>query len=412
MKERQAVVRELGKGYRQKTKKERGLIVDELVRLTGYNRAYACRALRQGGCTGRRKPQTRSRAKTYGPEVLVPLRKIWATLDGIAGKRLAPFLPEMVAVMEREGELNLSAEVREKLLRISAATIDRLLAPDRRRLMIRGRARTKPGTLLKHQIPIRTFASWDEGRPGFLEVDLVSHDGGRPVGDWIQTLSATDVASGWTETRACKNKAQLHVFAALLHIRRALPFPLLGLDSDNGSEFINNHLRRYCEQEEISFTRSRPYRKNDACFVEQKNWHVVRRTVGYVRYDTEEELALLNELYSLLRLMTNFFSPQMKLRQKTRDGARVTKRYDQAKTPYQRLLEAGALTQKAEERLGALYLSLNPAQLQRKIGAIQKRLRILAIAKLETMRKEAIATEDLEHLLAEEAIPELEYILT
>jgi hypothetical protein len=208
---------------------------------------------------------------------------------------------------------------------------------------------------LKHQIPIRTFASWDEGRPGFLEVDLVSHDG--------------------------------------------------------GSEFINNHLRRYCQQEEITFTRSRPYRKNDACFVEQKNWHVVRRTVGYVRYDTEEELTLLNELYSLLRLMTNFFSPQMKLREKTRDGSRVTKRYDQAKTPYQRLQEAGALTQRAEERLGALYLSLNPAQLQRKIGVIQKRLRILAVAKLETMRKEAIATEDLEHLLAEATIPEVEYIL-
>jgi hypothetical protein len=412
MKERQAVVRELGKGYRQKTKKERGLIVDELVRLTSYNRAYACRALRDAGRTGRREPRSRSRRKTYGPEVLVPLRKIWATMDGIAGKRLAPFLPEMVAVMEREGELHLSPEVREKLLRISAATIDRLLGPDRRRLVIRGRSRTKPGTLLKHQIPIRTFASWDEGRPGFLEVDLVSHDGGRPVGDWIHTLSATDVASGWTETRACKNKAQVHVFAALLHIRRALPFPLLGLDSDNGSEFINDHLRRYCEQKKITFTRSRPYRKNDACFVEQKNWHVVRRTVGYVRYDTEEELTLLNELYSLLRLMTNFFSPQMKLREKTRDGARVTKRYDQAKTPYQRLLEASALTEKAEERLDGLYLSLNPAQLQRKIGGIQNRLRTLAVAKLDTMRKEAIGTEDLQYLLAEGAIPELEYILT
>ncbi len=231
-------------------------------------------------------------------------------------------------------------------------------------------------------------------------------------GDWIHTLSATDVASGWTETRACKNKAQVHVFAALIQIRRALPFPLLGLDSDNGSEFINNQLLRYCEQEEITFTRSRPYRKNDACFVEQKNWHVVRRTVGYVRYDTEEELALLNELYSLLRLMTNFFSPQMKLREKTRDGARVTKRYDQAKTPYQRLLEAAALTEKAEERLDALYLSLNPVEIQRKIGRIQQRLRTLAVAKLDTMRKEVIATEDLEYILTEATIPELKYILT
>jgi hypothetical protein len=240
MKERQAVLRELGKGYRKKTKKERGLIVDELVRLSGYNRAYACRALRQAELLSKGKPRPRARAKTYGPEVLVPLRKIWATLDGIAGKRLAPFLPEMVAVMEREGELDLSPEVREKLLRISAASIDRLLAADRRRLVIRGRTHTKPGTLLRHQIPVRTFASWDEDRPGFLEVDLVSHDGGRPVGDWVQTLSATDVASGWTETRACKNKAQLHVFSALLHIRRALPFRLLGIDSACYESFVNS----------------------------------------------------------------------------------------------------------------------------------------------------------------------------
>lgn len=412
MQERQAVTRELAKGYRQKTKKERGLIVDELVRLTGYNRTYACRVLREGACAGRQAPRTRTRRKTYGPEVLVPLRKIWATMDGIAGKRLAPFLPEMVTVMERTKELHLSPQVKEKLLQISAATIDRLLAQDRRRLQIRGRSRTKPGTLLKHQIPIRTFSSWDEGRPGFLEVDLVSHDGGHPVGDWIQTLSATDVATGWTETRACKNKAQVHVFAALLQIRRGLPFPLLGIDSDNGSEFINNQLLRYCEREEITFTRSRPYRKNDACFVEQKNWHVVRRTVGYVRYDTEEELTLLNELYSLLRLMTNFFSPQMKLKEKTRDGARVTKRYDEAKTPYQRLLNAAVLPEEDEERLAALYLSLNPVEVQRKIGRIQNRLRTLAVAKLDIMRKEVIATENLEYIPVEATMPELEYILT
>ena len=412
MQERQAVVRELGKGYREKTKKERGLIVDELVRLTGYNRTYACRVLRDAACAGRQPPRTRPRRKTYGPETLQPLRKIWATMDGISGKRLAPFLPEMVTVMERTGELHLPPEVKEKLLRISAATIDRLLAADRRRLQIRGRSRTKPGTLLKHQIPIRTFASWDEGRPGFLEVDLVSHDGGHPVGDWIHTLSATDVASGWTETRACKNKAQVHVFAALLQIRKALPFSLLGIDSDNGSEFNNNHLLGYCSREEITFTRSRPYRKNDACYVEQKNWHVVRRTVGYVRYDTEEELALLNELYALLRLMTNFFSPQMKLKEKTRDGARVTRRYDEAKTPYQRLLDAAVLPEDDEERLAALYLSLNPVELQRKIGRIQKRLRTLAIEKLDTMRKEVIATECLEYIPVEATIPELEYILT
>lgn len=156
-------------------------------------------------------------------------------LDGISGKRLAPFMAEMVEVMERSGELHLTEEVREKLLRISAATIDRLLKQERGRLQIRGRSHTKPGTLLKHQIPVRTFAEWDDARPGFLEVDLVAHDGGFAVGEYIHTLSATDVATGWTETRAAKNKAQVHVFAALVHIRTGLPFPLLGLDSDNGS---------------------------------------------------------------------------------------------------------------------------------------------------------------------------------
>lgn len=412
MQERRAVVRELSKGYRTKTKKERGVIADELVRLTGYNRSYACRVLRGAGVVGRREPRTRTRKKTYGPETLRPLRKIWATLDGLSGKRLAPFLPEMVEVMERTGELRLTEETRGKLLRISAATIDRLLAPDRRRLQIRGRSRTKPGTLLKHQIPIRTFANWDDARPGFLEVDLVSHDGGHPVGDWIQTLSATDVATGWTETRACRNKAQVHVFAGLLAIRAALPFPLLGLDSDNGSEFINAHLLRYCEREEVTFTRSRPYRKNDACYVEQKNWHVVRRTVGYVRYDTEEELALLNELYDSLRLLTNFFSPQMKLIEKKRDGARVQKRYDQARTPYRRLLGAGILSSEEEEKLAALHLSLNPVAVQRTIGRIQQRLRTLAIAKLDTMRKEVIATGDFEYLPAEATMGAVEYIST
>jgi hypothetical protein len=185
--------------------------------------------------------------------------------------------------LERHNELRCDRQTREKLLRISAATIDRLLRPERRKHELRGQARTKPGTLLKHQIPIRTFAEWDEQQPGFGEIDLVGHDGGVAAGDYCQTLDLTDIATTWTETMAVRNKAQARVFEALQKVRKNLPFPLLGLDSDNGSEFINDELLRYCQQQQISFTRSRPYRKNDSCFVEQKNYSIVRRAVVYAR---------------------------------------------------------------------------------------------------------------------------------
>src|SRR6266508_3650991 len=233
-------------------------------------------------------------------EVVEPLRVIWATLNGPAGKRLAPFMPQIVEALERCGEIRIEPEVRNKLLRVSAATIDRILAPERRRLQVRGRSGTKPGSLLKRQIPIRTFAEWDDARPGFCEVDLVAHDGGNPLGEFCQSLDLTCVATGWTEVGAVPNKAQRWCFEALLDIERSLPFPLLGIDSDNGSEFINHQLVRYRAERGITFTRSRPYRKNDNCFVEQKNWPVVRQQVGYGRYDTDEELAVLRGLYAHL----------------------------------------------------------------------------------------------------------------
>jgi hypothetical protein len=371
MAERRAVLREIGPRYRKAGKKERGAILDEVVELCGYSRAYAARRL----CHGvPKEPRRRARKATYGTETLIPLRKIWAVLGAPCGKRLAPFLPEIVPILEGFGELHLTADARDKLLSVSAATIDRLLACERRSYELKGRSRTKPGSLLKSQVAVRTFAEWDEGRPGFLEVDLVSHDGGVAQGEWIQTLDGTDVYSGWTETRAVRNKAQKYVFAALLEIRKSLPFPLLGLDSDNGSEFINNHLSRYCQHEGLTFTRSRPYRKNDSCFVEQKNWTVVRQSVGYARYDTEEELALLNGIYDTLRLLSNFFLPQMKLMEKTRSGAKVYKRYDEARTPYQRLVGSGFLSEEHRTMLISEYRTLNPAALRRELDALQLRL--------------------------------------
>ncbi len=252
---------------------------------------------------------------------------------------------------------------------------------------INGRSNTKPGTLLKNQIPIRTYSEWDEKRPGFVEIDLVGHDGGDAKGEYMQALDVTDVCTGWTETQAVKNKAQVWVFEALEDIKSQLPFELLGIDSDNGSEFINHHLFRFCKEGEITFTRTRSYRKNDNCFVEQKNYSVVRRTVGYSRYDTEEELKVINELYGHLRLYTNFFQPVMKLIEKTRIGSRVKKKYDKARTPYKRVLESPHTAEHAKNKLKRQYAKLNPAELKRQITKLQNRLLRLASLK-EVMRKQ------------------------
>jgi len=384
MGQRQAVVAKAAARYQRSGKKEKGVILSELVALTEYSRVYARRVLRQHGGRvqagkqtleadiGKRAPRCRS--PFYDEPVKTALLKIWKVMDYICGKRLQPALAELVMVLERYDELHCDAATRAKLLRISAASIDRLLGPERRKYELRGQGRTKPGTLLKHQIPIRTFAEWDEQKPGFSEVDLVGHDGGVAAGDYCQTLDLTDVATTWTETRAVRNKAQARVFEALQKVRKNLPFPLLGLDSDNGSEFINDELLRYCRREQITFTRSRPYRKNDNCFVEQKNYSIVRRAVGYARYDTDEQCDLLNELYSYLRLYTNFFQPTMKLKSKQRVGSKVKKCYDQALTPYQRVLQASAVSPAQKQRLRSRYETLNPAALKRKIERLQQRL--------------------------------------
>jgi hypothetical protein len=316
----------------------------------------------------------RVRVRIYDDEVLAVLSKIWKMMDYICGKRLQPALAEIITVLERHNELSCARETRAKLLKISAATIDRLLRPERRKYELRSRSRTRPGTLLKHQIPIRTFSDWDEQRPGFAEIDLVGHDGGLAVGDYCQTLDLTDIATTWTETAGVKNKAQVWVFEALKNLRKNLPFPLLGIDSDNGSEFINRQLEEYCRDQKLTFTRSRPYRKNDNCFVEQKNYSIVRRAVGYGRFDTDQQLQLLNELYSQLRLYTNFFLPTMKLQSKERVGSRVKKKYDPAQTPYQRVLASPQVSKADKQQLREKYATLNPAALKRKLDRLQQRL--------------------------------------
>ena len=382
MSERRAVTAVMVARYRRASKKQKGRLLDELIALTGYNRWYAVGLLR-GRLAPRQRGQVargpRQRPRRYDAPVLEALRRIWVIMDCICGKRLAAVLAETIAVLERHGELKLEATTRGKLQRISAASIDRLLAPERRRLELRGRSGTKPGTLLKRQIPIRTFAEWDQTQPGFVEIDLVGHDGGFAQGDFCQTLDVTDVASGWTETEAVINKAQVWVFAALKAIRARLPFALRGIDSDNGSEFINDHLLRYAQQEKLTFTRGRAWKKNDGCFVEQKNYSVVRRAVGYARYEGSAQLRLLNALYGQLRLYTNFFQPVMKLVRKERFGAKVKKTYDRPRTPYQRLLDSNALSPLAKRELRTQYASLNPAELKRNLSRLQARLLKLVV---------------------------------
>lgn len=385
MGERQSLVRVNAPRYQKAKKSEKRKILDEFVESTGYHRTYASYLLSGHGrrvvVTAKtavvgdvRKRVRKRREPVYGGEVVKALKQIWVILDLICGKRLKTAMPEVVPKLERWGELKVSDDVREKLLLMSASTIDRLLASERKRMELKSRSGTKPGTLLKHQVPIRTFSEWDESKPGFLEIDLVSHGGGDERGEFSQTLSATDVCSGWTETEAVRNKAQVWVFEGLTRIRARLPFDLLGVDSDNGSEFINGQLVAYCQGEGITFTRSRPYRKNDNCYVEQKNYTVVRKTVGYGRHDTDKELELLNRLYSYLRLYTNYFLPSMKLSQKTRIGSKVVKRYEEPKTPYQRLLESPSVDRRVKQRLRVEYNKLNPAQLKREIMLLQQLL--------------------------------------
>jgi len=400
MTERKKTTAVVAARYQKARKKEKGVILDEFTKLTGYGRRYASYVLR---CHGRkvrinkryviqgdiRKTARRKNPKVYDSAVEEALKKIWYIMDCICGKRLAPVLREVVRRLERFREIRLSDDIRQKLYRISAASIDRLLAKERRRYQIKGRGNTKPGTLLKHQIPIRTFSDWNEQKPGFVEIDLVGHDGGDNHGEYAQTLDVTDICTTWTETEAVRNKAQKWVFDALKDIRQRMPFPLLGIDSDSGGEFINDQLFRYCQEEEITFTRSRPYRKNDSCFVEQKNYSIVRRAVGYLRYDSEEELFTLNELYRRLRLYTNFFQPTMKLIEKTRIGSKVIKKYDKPLTPYRRVLACADASEKDKQALRKLYAKLNPAQLKRQITRLQQRLYTLNTQKQLPKKKVA-----------------------
>lgn len=352
--------------YLRASRKEKTVLLDEFIRVTGYHRKAAIRLLR--GTSSQSKGLRRGRTKQYGLQVAEGLKVVWEVAGQLCSKRLKPFLPELLEVLERHEELVLGAGLKAQLCHLSTSTIDRLLRPYRQRGGRRPLSTTKPGSLLKAAIPIRTFADWNEARPGFLEVDLVAHCAESTEGFYLNTLSAVDIATGWVECQGVWGKGQERVGSAIHLLGQRLPFPLLGLDSDNGSEFINQNLYAYCQRKGITFTRSRPYKKNDSAHVEQKNWSVVRRLVGYDRYSSKAAYEQLNRMYQLLRLYVNFFQPVMQLKGKSRNGAKVHKVYDVARTPYQRVLESGVLSRARQAELQQFYRRLNPVQLKTQIA--------------------------------------------
>jgi hypothetical protein len=363
--------------YRGAKRVDKQRILEEFTAATGYHRQYAIQLLNH---PPRPRPGaiTRPRARRYDQAVQTTLVQLWELADRICAKRLVPFLPTLIEALERHGHLQLSASLREQLLAISPATVDRLLREARQRPPGAGITTTRSSGLLKHQIPIRTFADWEALRPGFFEADLVAHCGRYNAGSYLHTLVLTDIVSGWTECAALLVREQSLVVRAVTAIDQRLPIALLGLDTDNGSEFINQSVIDFCRDTQIRLTRSRAYQKNDQCFVEQKNGSVVRRWIGYDRYEGLDACARLAQLYEQLRLYINYFQPSVKLLSKTRTGAKVSKRYDQAQTPCQRLLASPHVDETVKTALRAELKRLDPVALQAEISRLQDVLWALA----------------------------------
>jgi hypothetical protein len=362
--------------YRKVSKPLRARILDEFCQVCRYNRKYAIRLLNG---PAPQKPKTiarKGRPSTYGAKMISALSVIWEAAGYPCSVRLKALLPLWLPWAIKR--LALTAPVQKQLLTISPATIDRRLKGKRGQLKKRLYGRTKPGTLLKHHIPIKTD-SWDVKTPGFTEIDLVSHSGNSASGEFLHSLNVTDIHCTWVESRAVMGKGQIGVLNAMQDIERALPFKLLGIDSDNGSEFINYHLKTFCDQNHIQLTRGRPYKKDDNAHIEQKNYTHVRKILGYLRYDSQAAQQAINELYqNELRILQNLFLPAMKLMKKTRVGSKLKRNYDKPKTPLERLLQCPQADPVKIQQLKRLRATTDPFELAKRIE--QKLERIFAMA--------------------------------
>ncbi|HTV55056.1 MAG TPA: integrase [Terriglobia bacterium] len=359
--------------YQKASRPEKQRILDEFCANCSYHRKHAIRLLNGSPPSAKAaRKRRRPRGRTYGSQVISVLRAVWEAADYPWSVRLKALLPEWMPWIRRRFRLGLKRE--EQLLHISARSIDQRLRPHKRKLRRRLYGHTKPGTLLKHHIPLKT-ERWDVQVPGFTEIDLVSHSGHSASGDFCYSLNLTDIHTGWTETRALLGKSQEAVRAALEEIRQALPFPLRGIDSDNGSEFINSHLFRYCQARAIQFTRGRPYKKDDNAHIEQKNWTHVRRLLGYVRYDTTAARDAMNDLYqNELRVFQNLFLPSVKLARKERVGSRLRRHYTAPQTPLQRVSASPVAEGERVVELQRQQRTMDPFQLSATVQAKLERV--------------------------------------
>lgn len=375
LKEKYAYVKLLKIQYQKSSKKKKGKIIDELVKNIGYHRKHAIRILStiQKRNLWRKSTFKRARVSSY-LGIVKPLKELWMTSNYLCADRLHPFIPELLKVLLKYHEIEVDDNQKKLLLSVSRSTVGRLLSPVRREMFGKGKSTTRPGTLLKHQIPTQTYTPWDNQTPGFEEIDFVALCGESLKGDYVNIFDAIDIAVCWSELQGLMGKGRFAVTDALDKIRGRLPFPLKGIDSDNDAPFINGHFLNYCQTNQLTFTRCRPYKKQDQAHVEQKNYSVVRKYFGYRRFDTNRQLEIINLICETISLYHNFFQPVMKLKEKIRIASRVKRVHDIPKTPYQRVLDSPDIPEETKTKLRTKYESLNPKQLLKRIIQLTNQL--------------------------------------
>jgi hypothetical protein len=380
------------KGYHLKTKKEKGYLLDEYCRITGQNRKAVIQKIKSGSYIKSMRKEAgwekRKRKKKYGKDVVAVLIRIWEIFDRPCGGRLRPLLQIETDRLLRLGEIDASVEIMEKLKAVSVRSIDSLLAPHKEKERLNKKYKKKNHPLLYQKIPIKLSHEQGRGIGETIQIDLVEHCGSSPKGRFINTVSTTDIGSGWWEGEAVFGKEARAVHGALYNLAKRYPFAWREIHPDNGSEFINETLYGFTKKHKLGFSRSRPFGKNDNCFVEQKNSTHVRQMVGHQRYDKKKELDTLNELYNILSLYKNLFQPIIPLLSKERIGGRLKRKYGSPKTPYQNVIESKTISLEKKQQLTKVYQQINPAKLKRQIEEKQNRLWKL----MQTKEQEQIQT--------------------